>query len=88
MEQTLQEFLGIAWPDRSRKPRAKGLTMVMDNGWPVSFVEGMMDQYGEYLDVVKIWDPHLRPPKKRCDARSTSTENTTSACNLAESLWR
>ena len=47
MEQTLQEFLGIAWPDRSRKPRAKGLTMVMDNGWPVSFVEGMMDQYGE-----------------------------------------
>lgn len=64
MERTLQEFLGIAWPDRSRKPRARGLTMVMDNGWPVSFVEGMMDQYGEYLDVVKIWDPHLRAPEK------------------------
>jgi phosphosulfolactate synthase len=38
--------------------------MVMDNGWPVSFVEGMMDQYGEYLDVVKIWDPHLRAPER------------------------
>ena len=44
--------------------RTGGLTMVMDNGWPVSFVEGMMDQYGEYLDVVKIWDPHLRAPEK------------------------
>ncbi len=62
MEQTLQEYLGIAWPPRSRKPRTAGLTMVMDNGWPLSFVEGMLDQYGEYLDVVKIWDPHLRAP--------------------------
>lgn len=64
MEQTLQQYLGIAWPQRSAKPRNRGLTMVMDNGWPVSFVEGMMDQYGEYLDVVKIWDPHLRAPER------------------------
>jgi phosphosulfolactate synthase len=64
MEQTLQQYLGIAWPARSSKPRQHGLTMVMDNGWPVSFVEGMMDQYGEYLDVVKIWDPHLRAPER------------------------
>lgn len=64
MEQTLQQYLGIAWPDRSCKPRKAGLTMVMDNGWPVSFVEGMLDQYGEYLDVVKIWDPHLRAPER------------------------
>jgi phosphosulfolactate synthase len=64
MEQTLQQYLGITWPERSTKPRHRGLTMVMDNGWPVSFVEGMMDQYGEYLDVVKIWDPHLRAPER------------------------
>ena len=64
MEQTLQQYLGIAWPERTSKPRNRGLTMVMDNGWPVSFVEGMMDQYGEYLDVVKIWDPHLRAPER------------------------
>ena len=64
MEQTLQQFLGIAWPARSAKPRRAGLTMVMDNGWPVSFVEGMLDQYGAYLDVVKIWDPHLRAPER------------------------
>jgi len=64
MEQTLQSYLGIDWPDRSRKPRKSGLTMVMDVGWPCTFVDSMLDQYGEYLDVVKIWDPHLRAPEK------------------------
>ncbi len=33
-------------------------------GWPVSFVEDQMAQFGEYLDVAKIWDPHLRAPEK------------------------
>lgn len=37
--------------------------MVMDTGWPTSFVDSLMDQYGEYLDVAKIWDPHLRAPE-------------------------
>ncbi|MBI3069401.1 MAG: phosphosulfolactate synthase [Betaproteobacteria bacterium] len=64
MEQTLQQYLGIRWPERSVKPRKQGLTMVMDTGWPVSFVESMLAQYGEYLDVVKIWDPHLRAPER------------------------
>lgn len=60
--QTLQEYLGIDYPARSRKPRREGITMVMDTGWPTDFVAGMLDQYGEYIDVVKIWDPHLRAP--------------------------
>jgi phosphosulfolactate synthase len=64
MEQTLQAFLGIQWPDRSRKPRSQGITMVMDTGWPTNYCESMMAQYGEYLDVVKLWDPHLRAPEK------------------------
>ncbi|HUN69507.1 MAG TPA: phosphosulfolactate synthase [Burkholderiales bacterium] len=64
MEKTMQEFLGIGWPVRSRKPRKNGITMVMDTGWPVCFVEDMLAQFGEYLDVVKIWDPHLRAPQK------------------------
>ena len=63
MEQTLQEFLGINWPARSKKPRAEGITMVMDTGWPTTFCESMLAQYGEYLDVVKLWDPHLRAPE-------------------------
>lgn len=64
MEQTLQDYLGIRWPERTRKPRKQGITMVMDTGWPVSFVDSMLDQYGAYLDVAKIWDPHLRAPEK------------------------
>ena len=64
MDQTLQEFLGINWPARSKKPRAEGITMVMDTGWPTTFCESMLAQYGEYLDVVKLWDPHLRAPEK------------------------
>lgn len=64
MEQTLQTYLGIDWPERSNKPRREGLTMVMDVGWPTSFVASMMDQFGEHLDVAKIWDPHLRAPEK------------------------
>ncbi|MBI4191735.1 MAG: phosphosulfolactate synthase [Betaproteobacteria bacterium] len=64
MEPTFQSYLGIAWPERSRKPRQQGLTMVMDTGWPVSFVQSMMEQYGDYLDIAKIWDPHLRAPEK------------------------
>ena len=63
MSQTMQEFLGIQWPERSKKPRKEGLTMVMDTGWPTNFADSLMDQYGEYLDVVKIWDPHLRAPE-------------------------
>ena len=64
MEQTLQDYLGIEWPARSRKPRREGLTMVMDTGWPTAFCEGMLAQYGEYLDLVKLWDPHLRAPEQ------------------------
>lgn len=63
MSQTFQEYLGIQWPARSTKPRTSGLTMVMDIGWPVSFVDSMMQQFGDALDVVKIWDPHLRAPE-------------------------
>lgn len=64
MDQTLQEYLGIQWPARSKKPRRDGITMVMDTGWPTSFCESMLAQYGEYLDLVKLWDPHLRAPEK------------------------
>ena len=81
MEQTLQEFLGIQWPARSKKPRlhgphaqsphARGITMVMDTGWPTSFCESMLAQYGEYLDVVKLWDPHLRAPEKEIRDRKS-----------------
>lgn len=64
MERTFQDYLGITWPTRSSKPRRSGLTMVMDTGWPVAFVDSMLDQFGAHLDVAKIWDPHLRAPER------------------------
>jgi phosphosulfolactate synthase len=45
-----------------KKPREKGLTMVMDQGWPVDFTDGMLAEFGRYLDIAKLWDPHLLQP--------------------------
>jgi phosphosulfolactate synthase len=60
---SLAETLGIALPARTEeKPRARGLTMVMDQGWPTDFVSGMLAQFGRYLDIAKLWDPLLLAP--------------------------
>ncbi|HEV7649766.1 MAG TPA: phosphosulfolactate synthase [Actinophytocola sp.] len=54
------DFLQLAVAPRTEhKPREKGLTMVMDQGWPIGFVDGVLDAFGPYLDVVKLWDPLL-----------------------------
>src|SRR5882672_11408664 len=70
--QRLEDCLGIELPSRTAKPRTSGLTMVMDTGWPVTFVDSMLDLFGDYLDVVKLWDCHLRAPvseiKKKLDS--------------------
>ena len=69
---TLAEYLELPLPARPGKPRTRGLTMVMDQGWPWEFADGMLDQFGAYLDVVKLWDPHLGQPvdevKRKIDA--------------------
>lgn len=60
---TLAERLGIALPERSEeKPRTRGVTMVMDQGWSCDFVIGMLAQFGRCLDIAKLWDPHLLAP--------------------------
>jgi phosphosulfolactate synthase len=43
--------------------------MVMDQGWPTSFVEGMLSDFGEYLDIVKLWDPCLLTPAAAVERR-------------------
>jgi len=54
------DFLQLQVASRTEgKPRERGLTMVMDQGWPIEFVDGMLDAFGPYLDVVKLWDPLL-----------------------------
>ncbi len=61
---TLAEYLTLRTAERSKKPRERGLTMVMDQGWPVEFTRGMLDEFGGHLDIAKLWDPHLSAPIK------------------------
>lgn len=41
-------------PERSVKPRKKGLTMVMDKGLSMNQAENMIDASGELVDLVKL----------------------------------
>lgn len=41
-------------PEREHKPRASGLTHVLDKGASVREVEGQLDTVGEFVDLVKI----------------------------------
>jgi phosphosulfolactate synthase len=45
-------FLDV--PARSPKPRAKGLTHVIDKGMNLRDIEGLFDTAGDYVDVVKL----------------------------------
>lgn len=62
--------LGVPYPLRTTsKPRSRGVTMVMDCGWPIDFYRGMLESFGEYVDIVKLWDPHLRTPVDQVEKR-------------------
>jgi phosphosulfolactate synthase len=41
-------------PDRSQKPREKGLTMVMDKGLSIREVENFLEVSGPHTDIVKL----------------------------------
>jgi len=56
------EDLGIFLYTRPQKPRKKGKTMVIDLGWPLSYVKDALRAYGDYLDIVKINDVHFTQP--------------------------
>jgi phosphosulfolactate synthase len=45
-------FLDV--PARSPKPRAKGLTHVIDKGMNLRDIEGLFDTAGDYVDIVKL----------------------------------
>jgi phosphosulfolactate synthase len=36
--------------------------MVIDLGWPLSFVEGAIEAFGDYIDIVKLVELHLTQP--------------------------
>ena len=41
-------------PDRSKKPRENGLTMVMDKGLSIREAENLIESSGEFIDLVKL----------------------------------
>ena len=45
-------FLDV--PERSRKPRTRGLTHVLDKGLDLRDVEGLFETAGDYVDIVKL----------------------------------
>ena len=44
----------LALPPRAPKPRAVGLTHVMDKGLNLRDIEGLFDTAGDYVDIVKL----------------------------------
>ena len=50
---TLAAHLDLALTPRSGKPRQSGLTMSMDQGWPLGFVDDMLSDFGPFLDIAK-----------------------------------
>jgi len=41
-------------PSRSRKPRARGLTHVIDRGLSLAAIDGLMETAGDSVDIVKL----------------------------------
>jgi phosphosulfolactate synthase len=57
---------GLSLPDRSERPRARGLTMVIDNGMPLRAFEDAMESASDYIDTVKFgWGTALVTAKLR-----------------------
>ena len=41
-------------PERSKKPRENGLTMVMDKGLSIGECENLMSVCSDYIDIIKL----------------------------------
>ncbi len=41
-------------PERTRRPRRYGVTMMMDKGLPLNVVEGLLELAGDHIDFVKL----------------------------------
>ena len=83
MKRRFLDFIELA--PRSQKPRTKGLTTFGDRGYPLDWIRGMLEAYGDYIDVANSYeilgDPALsllRPgstfaPVQRFTARTAGT---------------
>jgi phosphosulfolactate synthase len=58
-------------PERTAKPRDKGLTMVMDKGLSLRQVEDFIEMGAGYTDLVKLgWATSYVIPKPGCQAEA------------------
>ncbi len=48
----MRELLDL--PERSAKPRERGVTHVIDRGLSIAEIEGMVEVAGEFVDIVKL----------------------------------
>jgi phosphosulfolactate synthase len=66
----MPDFLEL--PPRTSKPRASGLTHVLDKGLTLYDLEALLEQAADYIDVLKVgWgisyvDPHIRERVSLC----------------------
>ncbi len=60
MKRRFLDFIELA--PRSQKPRTKGLTTFGDRGYPLDWIRGMLEAYGDYIDVVKFTPTCLLAP--------------------------
>jgi len=65
----LRDLLDL--PERSSKPRDRGITHVIDRGLSIADIEGMVEVAGEFVDIVKLgWGTALATgnlePKLAC----------------------
>jgi phosphosulfolactate synthase len=59
MERLFLDFLNL--PPRSHKPRTKGFTIIKEEGFPIDWLKGMLEAYGEYVDFIKFTTAQLLP---------------------------
>lgn len=59
MTTTFSQDLGLDIPDHAEKPRRRGRTMVIDTGLPLNLVQGSLEAFGRFVDVVKISTLHF-----------------------------
>jgi len=56
----------LSLPARSNKPRNTGLTVAIDNGWPVAAFKDAVASASQYIDLIKFgWGTALVTPRLR-----------------------
>src|SRR3972149_6171513 len=51
-------------PEAPAKPRSIRKTMVFDRGWPIQFIEGVLEAYAGAIDIAKVSAWHLHQPER------------------------